>query len=132
MGFLRPLPVGHPRTSAEASGGAFSWEGLVAALTRYGRLGGFHGGEVSLCAPQAGRPSPRQELLRLVPLGVAHASGARLAVPVFPESPDKSREVGGVPGWDLGGGCQMLKAVRPDGPGWVAPEDRTDPTLLCS
>jgi hypothetical protein len=67
-----------------------------------------------------------------VPLGAAHASGARLAVPVFPESPDKSREVGGVPGWDLGGGCQMLKAACPNGPGWVAPEDLTDPTLLCS
>ena len=50
--------------------------------------------------------------------------------PRVSESPDKSREVGGVPGWDLGGGYQMLKAVRPDGPGWVAPEDLTDPTLL--
>ncbi len=66
-----------------------------------------------------------------MPLGAAHASGARLAVPVFPESPDKSREVGGVPGWDLGGGCQMLKAACPNGPGGVAPEDLTDPTLLC-
>ncbi len=67
-----------------------------------------------------------------MPLGVTHASGARLAVSVFSEGSDKRRKVGGVPGWDLGGDRQMLQAIRPDGAGRMTPEDLTDPSFLCT
>jgi len=65
-----------------------------------------------------------------VPLGITHASGPRLAVAVFPEGPEEGREVGGVAGWDLGGGCQMLQAVRLDDPWRVTCEDVSNPGLL--
>ncbi len=55
-----------------------------------------------------------------------------MAVSVFSEGSDKGREIGGVPGWDLGGDRKMLQAIRPDGAGRVTPKDLTDPSFPCT
>jgi hypothetical protein len=46
------------------------------------------------------------------------------------ETPDKGRQVCKMAKRDLGSDCEVLEAVRLDGPGRVTSEDLSDPSLL--
>jgi len=80
--------------------------------------------------PPPRRRSGDEDLLRLVPIGIAEASEAPLAVPPLMQASDEDREIRHVPGRDLGRGRQMLEAVGLDGRGRAAPEGLSDSSLL--
>jgi len=65
-----------------------------------------------------------------VPARTTGAAVLSLAGPVLPESADEGREIREMGGWDLGGGGQVLEAIRLDGPRQVIPEDLSDASLL--
>jgi hypothetical protein len=53
-----------------------------------------------------------------------------MAGAVLPETPNEHRQVRQMSGRDLGGGGQMLQAIRLGNPGRVIAEDLSDPNLL--
>jgi hypothetical protein len=59
------------------------------------------------------RPTaPDEQVLRLVPLHVAHPAVPRLAVAVLSETANEGREIREMCGRYVGDYCQMLQAVR--------------------
>jgi hypothetical protein len=58
------------------------------------------------------------------------AAEVGLAFPARSEVPDEGREICEMRGRDLGGGRQMLQAIRRKSPRRVTPEDFSDPSFL--